>query len=341
MRRHDIAVIGGGSAGTMAYLRAVLNYDDTAWFTGDADTRRRSRGTWVAAVDNIPGLHGDKRPITGSAASTRAWVEAHEHLSRRSTVVQAQVARIAREPGGGFRLTATAKGRTSEHLARYVIVATGVADVQPVIGGSIEPVFPYANRGDLIYCVRCDGHHVLGKTLAVIGKAQTGVAIANLMHERYGVTGIRVLTHGDTTPATGESAALARRYGVTVHTAPIAALRGEPKGAGLEGFVLEDGTVVPAQRGIVALGIIAHNQLVVQLGGEVAADGRVIVGASGETSVPDLFVVGDLVSGTKMQVYTGWDEAVDAADTINRRLREARRAEVMMPDTWAAQTPLH
>ena len=38
---HEIAVIGGGAAGVMAYLRAVLNCDHTVLFQGDADTKRR------------------------------------------------------------------------------------------------------------------------------------------------------------------------------------------------------------------------------------------------------------------------------------------------------------
>lgn len=327
---HDIAVIGGGSAGTMAYLRAVLNFDDTIWFLGDAGNRKRSRGTWVFEVDNIPGMHGAVRPISSSAASTRKWVEAQERLGDKSTVVRGRVSSIERTDDGRFRLTASVKGRDEEYVASYVIVATGVTDVQPLIGGSIEPVFPYANRGDLIYCLRCDGHRVLGKSLAVISPPQTGVGIANLMHERYGIENIRVLTHGDDAPVRGRAAQLAERYGVMVHTSPIVDIVGDPKDEGLRGFVLEDGATIEAQKAIVALGTIVYNDLAKQLGGELADDGRVITDARAETSVPNLFAVGDLVAGKKMQIYTGWDEAVDAADTINSRLRAARRSSALV-----------
>ncbi|MCP4590091.1 MAG: hypothetical protein GY842_05055, partial [bacterium] len=64
--RVDIAVIGGGGAGTMAYLRSVLNHDRTVLFMGDAETKRKGRATWVGEVDNIPGMHDLKRPITGT-----------------------------------------------------------------------------------------------------------------------------------------------------------------------------------------------------------------------------------------------------------------------------------
>lgn len=108
-RLHDVAVVGGGSAGTMAYLRAVLNYDDTVWFTGDSKTRKRGRGTWVSAVDNIPGFHGDIRPIASAATSTQKWIEAHPHLSQKSTVVRSMVTSISLSDEGAFELVSEAK----------------------------------------------------------------------------------------------------------------------------------------------------------------------------------------------------------------------------------------
>jgi len=310
----------------MAYLRAVLNHDDTVWFLGDANSKKRSRGTWVFEVDNIPGMHGDGKPITAAASTTRKWVEAQDTLRDKSTVVRARVTSIERTADGLFELTASKKGRTEKALARYVILATGVMDVQPLIADSIEPVFPYANRGDLIYCVRCDGHRVIGKALAVIAPAQTGAGIANLMHERYGVNNVHVLTHGDREPATGETAELAERYGVSVLTAPIVDIVGDPNGDGLQGFTLADGTTVHAEKAIVALGTIVYSDLAKQLGAELADDGRVITDVSGHTSAAGLYAAGDVVAHKKMQIYTGWDEAVDAADAINRRLRAKRRS---------------
>ncbi len=321
----DVAVIGGGSAGTMAYLRAVLNHNDTVWFLGDAKNRKQSRGTWVFKVDNIPGMHGDAKPIAGAASTTRKWVEAHPHLKEKSTAVRAKVTGIERMEDGVFRLVAKAKKKEEVFFARHVILATGVMDLQPVIDGSIEPVFPYANRGDLIYCVRCDGHHVLGHRVAVIGPASTAMSIANLMHERYGVHDVAVLTHGAEQGDLGRTGVLGARYGAKVHTSPIAALEGKPKGDGLTGFVLEDGTRIAAEKAIVALGTIVYNDLAKQLGAQLADDGRVVVDQHNETTVPGLFAVGDLVAGKKMQIYTGWDEAVDAADAIDRRVRRHKR----------------
>ena len=51
LERTGIAVIGGGGAGTMAYLRAVLNMDPSVLFLGDADSKRKGRATWVLEVE--------------------------------------------------------------------------------------------------------------------------------------------------------------------------------------------------------------------------------------------------------------------------------------------------
>jgi hypothetical protein len=55
-----------------------------------------------------------------------------------------------------------------------------VVDKQPIIGGEIKTVFPYANSQLLCYCIICDGHLANGKHVAVIGDSK--VAIANELH---------------------------------------------------------------------------------------------------------------------------------------------------------------
>ena len=115
----EIAVIGGGAAGIMAYLRAVLNCDDTVLFQGDADTKRRGRATWVHEVDNVPGMHDLKKPILATAKSTLNWVKNHPQLSAYSTVVNGKVNRI--ELLGehqGFRLFYTEKKTRTQYVCK-------------------------------------------------------------------------------------------------------------------------------------------------------------------------------------------------------------------------------
>lgn len=325
---YDLAVIGAGGAGTMAYLRGVLNGNHSVLFTGDADSKRKGRATWVIEVDNIPGMHDLERPITKTSSTTLKWLNSQESLAEFGTVSKSKVTSIRKEDDV-FVLEHASRKATETLRARHVILATGVMDVQPSIGGSIEPIFPYANRGEAIYCVRCDGHQTLGHALGIIGRSDSAIYIASMMMDRYGHETVPVLTNGEGAEFSDKARETAELYGIEILEAPITEVYGEDD-PGLQGFVLEGGQRVEMQRVIIALGIIAYNELLTSLGGEVDSVGKAIVDEHYESNVPGLFVVGDLVAGKKMQIYTAWDEAVDAADEIDRRVRarkrEARRA---------------
>jgi len=321
---YDLAVIGGGGAGTMAYLRGVLNGNRAVLFTGDADSKRKGRGTWVMEVDNIPGMHDLSRPITKSASSTLKWLGAQEGLQEFGTVMKAKVTAV-RRVDDHFVLDYASRKDSASLRARHVVLASGVMDVQPLIGGSIEPIFPYANSGEAIYCVRCDGHRTIGQTLAVIGRSDSAIHIATMMMDRYGHEAVPILTHGPGAEFSEKALEAAQLYGLQIHEEPITAVLGE-EGSGLRGFELEGAKQIDVSRVVISLGIIAYNELLTSLGGEVDAAGKALVNEQFESSVPDFFVVGDLVSGKKMQIYTAWDEAVDAADEIDRRVRARKRA---------------
>lgn len=325
---YDIAVIGAGGAGTMAHLRAVLNRDRSVLFKGDANDKRRSRATWVHEVDNIPGMHGIKNPIQASGSQTLKWINSQEHLKDYSTDLNGKVTRIERLEKG-FRLHYTEKKQDKTLDAAYVILATGITDVQPLIQGELKPIFPFANRGDILYCLRCDGHQSIGHSLSIIGSGDKTIYMAALMQERYGHESVQILTNGQPfEPSTDELKALAKAYNMQIHHAEISEIIGDPKVA-LEGFMLADGTRIESSKSIAALGMIVFNALLTDLGGEVDSDQRVLVNNTFESSVPGIFAVGDLVAAGRMQVYTAWDEAVTAAEEINRRLRAVRRAEAI------------
>lgn len=325
---YDVAVIGAGGAGTMAFLRAVLNNDRSVLFLGDATTKRRSRATWVFDVDNIPGMHGLKRPVTATSTSTLKWIAGQEHLRDKATTVKAAVASVVKQDDH-FVLSYDLKSEPHQIHARFVILASGIMDVQPQIDGSIEPFFPFANRGDFLYCVRCDGHRAIGAKLSMIGHNDQSVAIAVIMHERYGNEGIALLSNGESFTLSDRSRQFVEAYGFRLYEQPLAELLGDPKADGLSGFRLADGTVVDSTQCIVSLGAIVYSELLDSLGGTLDKAGRVVVSEKFESSVPGIFAVGDLVAGRKLQIYTAWDEAVDAADEINRRLRQARRPEAL------------
>lgn len=319
----EIAIIGAGGSGIMAYLRAVLNRDHTVLFQGDSETRRKGRATWVHAVDNIPGMHNMKNPITGTATSTLKWIHEQPELSDFGTPIKGKVTQVQRLEEG-FMLHYHEKKADKTLIAKYVILATGIMDVQPEINGSIKPLLPFANKGHALYCLRCDGHRTLGHQLSILGQPNKTVQIAALMHERYGHEKIQLLAHGHGEELSEDNARLMRAYGMHLYRPPILAVHGDPK-EGLEGFLLADGTEIKCTQVIVALGSIIYNELFKVLGGDLEDDGRIKTDAKYETSIPGFFAIGDLVAGTKMQLYTAWEEAVIAVEEINRRKRLAAR----------------
>jgi thioredoxin reductase (NADPH) len=262
------------------------------------------------------------------ASSTFKWVDSQETLAEFSTRIRAKAQRIEKDGEDFVVHWSTRKDGEQSLRARYVILATGIMDVQPQIGGSIQPILPFANEGHALYCVRCDGHRTIGDELSVITNSSTGIYIAAMMIERYRHEQVQVLTHGASFELSDGAQQMRELYDIPIFESPIVEILGEAK-KGLEGFRLEDGNIVRTNRSIISLGIIAYNELLTALGGEVDETGKALVSDSFESSVPGLFVVGDLVAGKKMQVYTSQDVAVDAADTIDRRLRARRRAALL------------
>jgi len=314
----DVAVIGAGGAGQMAMLRAVLNHLSTIVFLGDPKTTKRSRATWVTDVDNIPGMFDKKRPITATAREVTQFIEKHEDLKTFLTLVKGAADQIRKEDG----VFTIASGENS-FKTRFVVLCTGTMDVQPEIKGSIEPILPFANRSDALYCIRCDGHRTVGQRCAVIGHKGVAGWIAVMLKERYDLPKIYVLTHGKEFAGSEEVSALLKKYNIEVVTGEIEAVLGDPK-KGLAGFLV-GGKPIGVTKAFAALGSIVYNELAKQLGAQINERDHLVTTEDGETSVPGFYAAGDLVEGKKKQVYTAWDMAVDAVDAIDEKIRILKR----------------
>lgn len=331
----EIAVVGGGAAGTMAALRAVLNGRRVVFYTGDVDARRRSRAQWVSDVQNVPGMSGRSHPLPHQAMEVVDFLKAHPSLASCLTVLKVSVDTLVKTPTG-FQITYTEKKRrgqevsTHVHQAQTVILATGIMDLQPLLplpdgSLSIEPIFPYANANQALYCLMSDGHRVLGHATAVLGHTSRAVEVAVTLLERYHPPSMVILTHGKALALDEDAERLLAQYRIPVITSPLTGFVGAARKEGLQGVVLESGETLPVTRLFVALGYTVYNTLALQCGAEVDADGFVQTDANGETAVPGLFVVGDGRAGSRKQIYSAWDSAVSAVECIDLRLRLAGR----------------
>jgi thioredoxin reductase (NADPH) len=317
----SVCVIGGGSAGVMAVLRTVLNNDECLFFPGSPKDKKRSRALWVRKVENMPAHLNYKRGIEEPNAETLKWISESAfkdnlHIHKNIGVTS------VRKQGDIFEIT---DSKNNVHFARYIILCTGVMDVQPEIKGTIDTVFDYANAQTIDYCLICDGHHVLNKKTTVIGHDNGAAWVSILLYERYTPKNFTILTNGKKSKFGAEIQKLLDAYKIKVVESPIAEILGQERGKVLEGFLLEDGTRIDSEMCFVALGMIIYNEIAKELGADLDERGFVKAEETGLTSIPGLYVAGDLKANTKKQIYTAWDTAVSAANAINMKVRASRR----------------
>ncbi|MBT3980199.1 MAG: NAD(P)/FAD-dependent oxidoreductase [Bacteriovoracaceae bacterium] len=320
-----VAVVGGGSSGVMAALRGVLNNDQVVLYTGSAKAKKKSRALWVGKVENMPGHLDYKKGIVNPSMETLKWI-ASSPFASLLTQVKSSVSEIIKNSNGTFTVKDEKGG---EETVFAVVLATGVMDVQPNIGGSIEPILPFANVQLVDYCIRCDGHHVLGKKTSIIGGGDGAAWVAILLKERYDVADMTIITNGDKQEFSEEIKKLISAYEIKVEYSPISEVNGNHKELRLDGFVLEDETLVASDIAFVSLGMIVYNELAKSLELELDERGFVKTHKLSESSVENVYAVGDLQAGKKNQIYTGWDIAVDAMDSINSKKRRMRREKIL------------
>ena len=323
MKIYDVAVVGGGSAGVMAAMRTVLNNDECLFFPGNAKQKKRSRAFWVTAVENMPGHLGFKKGIEEPNKMSLDWLAQGPFSSKFHWKKNRGILKVERLPNNLFLLT---DDEGTEYRASYVILCTGVMDIQPKIQNSIEPIFPFANTQLIDYCLRCDGHHVLSKKVAIFGHTTSAAWVGIMLYERYQCPQVTLLTNGEAPQFDEESMALMKRYNFKIVTEKIESILGESKKRKLEGFQTAS-EKVEADYAFVALGMIVYNELAKMLGAELDQRGFVITDSKGKTSLDGLYVAGDLRANAKKQIYTAWDHAVDSSDEINLLIRRKKRIQ--------------
>ncbi len=314
---YPIAIIGLGAAGSMAAKRAVLNNDAVLLFAGAKQERRRSRGSWVKKVHNIPGFEKYERTILQLRNEVLEDL-VNSPFKQNLFIIENSITAIDKQ-NDIFRLV---DNKGNIYFVKYVILATGMMDEQPHIEGSIRPILPFANRQSIAYCLLCDGQRSFQKKTVVIGYTDSAANGAILLSERYSPLDIAILTNGMGPQFNKEIETKLQERKISVITDPVKEILGN--GGELAGFKLSSGETIPAEIGFVLLGIRPNNSLALQLGAEIDERGLVVTDSTGESSVANLFIAGDLRANSMKQIYTAWQHGVDCAQAINRRIRAGK-----------------
>jgi thioredoxin reductase (NADPH) len=309
---YDLIVIGGGHAGLQAGLKAGLLFRTAAILDRGP---KYSRSYYAPRMDNIPGFPdgvSGHRLLDLQIAAVRAQEE------RVGYFTPAQVVSVERS-ADSYAVTFDWLKQRQVARGRGVVLAMGVVDRIPEVGGKIEPIFPWANQAIVDFCILCDGHDLVGKSVAVIGHDAFAARTALDILE-FSPTSVELLTHGhrlfdgvSEAERTELSAALAERKVGHVESEMVGFDEIREKRFGVR---FADGSHRSYDRGFSALGWYdMHDALPRSLGcafdpeGFVRVDDdcRAISAATGEP-IPGLYCVGDLKSGWN-QIPEAWASA--------------------------------
>ncbi|MCI4335810.1 MAG: FAD-dependent oxidoreductase [Thermoplasmata archaeon] len=310
--QYDFVIVGGGHAGLQAALKAALLHH-TALLVDRGP--KFSRSYYSPRMDNIPGFPDG---ISGHKLLDLQITQVRAHDDRITYVTPSEVTKAERVDGG-FRIDFDWLKQPKSVRGRALILAMGVVDRMPEIGGAIDAIFPWANFALVDFCILCDGHDLTGKSVAVLGHDAYAAELAlEILH--YEPKSVEILTSGHPLLAGSDPD---RRTALTAELATHHISSFEPAITAYDGikertFVVRfaDGSSRQYDRGFSGLGWYERNtRLPLALGARLDPEGYVAVdddsqalSAETGTSIPHLYVVGDLKSGWN-QIPEAWASA--------------------------------
>ncbi len=293
--QYDVAVIGGGAAGLSAAL--VLSRARRKVLVIDAGEPR-----------NAPAAHMHGYLSRDGFPPGQLLACGREEVSRYGGMIMAgSVTELVPDGGTAFWLLLAGGQRIS---ARRVLVTTGLRDELPDIPGLRER---WARA--VLHCPYCHGHEVQDRRLGVLGGTPAAVRYAQIVrqwtHDLVYFTPPGTLTNSE------RSQLVARAVGV---------VEGEVSGVvvdddQLSGVQMADGRIVPRDALFVPPRFVPNNELLLALGCDVDENGWVSADATGRTSVPGVFVAGNVVD-PRAQVITAAGAGSAAAIALNADLVE-------------------
>ncbi len=269
----DATIIGGGPAGLSA-ATWLARHRRSAVVVDSGEYRNR----WVRSshgyLGRDPASPGDMRDA------------AHRDLARYGSV-RIITDRVLSASADGDTFTVQLE-QASPLTSRRLVLATGVADQFPSVAG----FFDHYGRS-VFHCPSCDGYETRDRPVVVIGWSAdvTGFA-AGLLEWASSVT---VVTDGRRFEGDSEHRRHLDGLGVAVLTDEVVELCGEP--GTLQAVRLRDGGLIACAFAFFSIAHRPRNQLAVELGCEVVAEGCVVVDDEGRTSVRGVYAAGDVTPG--------------------------------------------
>jgi thioredoxin reductase (NADPH) len=293
----DCAIIGGGAAGLTAAVYLARYRLRTVVFD-----KGESRLALIPRSHNCPGYPDG---IPGKELLARLRDQAHHY---GVTIINAEVTAINRTATGEFELIAQAQRATS----RAVLLATGIADVQPKMANLLTAI----RTGHVRLCPVCDGYEVIDREVAVLGPAEKAIEKALFLRPYTGKLTVLLTEEADV--SLDRRAALTDA-GITLHEQAISNLfiEGDDITA-----VLADRTQLRIEVLYPALGSVVRSGLATALGANCMPSGYLEVDSHQRTNVPRLYAAGDVVNELNQICVATGHAAIAATDIYNELRRE-------------------
>lgn len=288
----DIVIVGGGPAGLTAGIYAARSGLQTVVL------EKAVAGGQVSitpVVENWPGVPS----IPG-----RQLMELISNQARRYVPVLEGEDVVEVKVGKRLEVVTTRR----RFSARAVILATGAAARRLGVAGEDR----FAGHG-VSYCATCDGYFFRGKPVVVVGCGNTALTDALYLKNLGAEVSVVCLEAGFSADAALREAV--KQAGVPVFWGSLVE---EVVGTSrVEGVRLKDcssgkSRVVGVEGVFVAVGTVPNNQLALDLGVTVDAEGFVVVDRFGRTNIPRVLAAGDVTGGVR-QIVTAVGGGATAA----------------------------
>ncbi|MFJ3672671.1 NAD(P)/FAD-dependent oxidoreductase [Streptomyces sp. NPDC090106] len=293
---YEVIVIGGGAAGLSAGL--VLGRARRRTLVVDAGEPRNAPAAHMQGYLSRDGMPPAEFLAIGREEIARYGVE----------LVRDRAVDVAADAPEGFTLT-LAGGRTVR--ARRLVVATGLKDELPSVPGVAERF-----GRDVLHCPYCHGWEVRDRAFGVLATTPLGVHQALMVSQWSKDVTLFLHTVTEEELSDDDRRRLAAA-GVSVVPGEVAGLVVEDDR--LTGVRLADGTVHAREVLFVAPRAVPRNELLEQLGAELAETpfgAYPVVDATGQTTVPGVWAAGNAM-GFAEQVVNAAAGGYRAGATIN------------------------
>lgn len=295
---YEVVVVGGGPAGMTPALYSARLGHETAIVS-----RGGGRAAMIQEVHNLLGVREETSGVEFLTVS-------QEQLEGYGCDFHRDMVTSCSRDEEQFLLS----GNNGNYIAEAVVLATGFNDVRP------EPPLPRTGRG-LHYCLHCDAHTFVDEPVYVMGHSESAAHVAAIMLNF--TDEVDILLRGEEPTWSDETAAMIDHHPIGVVHEDVTGVQNDEDGW-LNALKFDDGTVRAYNGGFAMYGAEYNNGLARELGCEIHDDGTIAVGDHGETSVENVYAVGDCTPGHN-QIPIALGQGAKTGIDIHFELREFPR----------------